>query len=127
MSAYILRLGGFFFFLGSGLFCRLPRQQKKGQKGKKNGSPVLHVLASVRREGKGVRIGLPNGNFSAAAAVRADTSFGIIAGCSPALDICLAADELEIAGASSIAILCGVSPQFKLIEILVILHRSAHW
>lgn len=66
---------------------------------------VLVILASVRRKGKGVRIGLPNVDLGAAAAIRTDTSVGVISRRSPALNIRLTANELEIAGALGVAIL----------------------
>jgi hypothetical protein len=114
MSAYILRLGGFLFFFSiSGADFYFGSQgDSKRTEGKEERQPDS-ALASVRREGKGVRIRLPNVNLSAAAAVRADTS---IARCSPALDICLAANEPEITGTLITAVLWCVSPQ--LMEIL---------
>lgn len=66
---------------------------------------ILVIFARVRRKGESVRIRLPNVDLGAAATVRTNTSVGVITRGSPALDIRLPANKLEVPGALGIAIL----------------------
>lgn len=66
---------------------------------------VLVVLARVRCESKCVCVGFPNVDLGTAAAVRTDAGVGVVARCLPAVDVGLATDELEIAGALGVAVL----------------------